>query len=86
MTVRDGKSAFAARSSDPEVRSRKPEDRVVKCTAKTQRFTARLPIGVTAELRGHIKVTAFQRGLMVAEMPRNPRAPFVKCHGAWFDE
>ena len=33
-------------------------------------FTARLTIDVTPALRGRIKITAFQRGLTVAEMLR----------------
>ena len=34
-------------------------------------FTARLTIDVTPELRGRIKITAFQRGLTVADMLRD---------------
>ena len=34
-------------------------------------FTARLTIDVTPELRGRIKVVAFQRGLTVADMLRD---------------
>jgi len=37
---------------------------------KAELFTARLTIDVTPELRGRIKVAAFQRGLTVAEMLR----------------
>ena len=33
-------------------------------------FTARLTIDITPELRGRIKVTAFRRGLTVADMLR----------------
>ena len=33
-------------------------------------YTARLTIDVTSELRGRIKVAAFQRGVTVAEMLR----------------
>ena len=36
----------------------------------TPTFTARLTIDVTPALRGRIKITAFQRGLTVAEMLR----------------
>jgi hypothetical protein len=35
------------------------------------RFTARLTIDVTPELRGRIKVTAFERGLTMADMLRD---------------
>ena len=53
--------------------------------AKAQRFTARMTIDVTPELRGHIEVTAFQRGPMVAEMPRDPaRTNFRQTQGDWF--
>ena len=34
-------------------------------------FTARLTIDVTPELRGRIKITAFQRGQTVADMLRD---------------
>ena len=39
--------------------------------AKGDIFTARLTIDVTPELRGRIKVVAFQRGLTVADMLRD---------------
>ncbi len=38
--------------------------------AKADLFTARLTIDVTPELRGRIKVAAFQRGVTVADMLR----------------
>ena len=38
------------------------------------RYTARLTIDVTPEQRGRIKVTAFKRGLTVADMLRDPLA------------
>jgi chromosome partitioning protein len=86
VTACDHKSAFAQRPGDSEARRRRIEDRAVESAAKPQRFIARLPIDVTPELRGRIKVVAFQRGQMVTEMPRDLRANFVKCHGVWFDE
>ena len=50
------------------------------------KLIARLPIDVTPELRGRIKVVAFQRGQMVTEMPRDPRArEFPQRQGARFD-
>ena len=86
MTACDRKSAFAQRSGDSEARRRRIEDRAVESAAKTQRFIARLPIDVTPELRGRIKVVAFQRGQMVTEMPRDPRArEFPQRQGARFD-
>lgn len=39
--------------------------------AKDGAFTARLTIDVTSELRGRIKVAAFQRGVTVADMLRD---------------
>lgn len=86
MTVRDRKSTFAPSPGDPEAWIRKADDRAVESAAKTQRFTESLTIDITPGLPSQIKVTAVQRGLMVAETPRELRANFVKCHGAWFDE
>jgi chromosome partitioning protein len=86
VTACDRKSAFAQRPGDSEARRRRIEDRAVESAAKTQRFIARLPIDVTPELRGRIKVVAFQRGQMVTEMPRDPRArEFPQRQGATFD-
>jgi hypothetical protein len=48
-----------------------PEPAVSKNGAKADRFTARLTIDVTPELRGRIKVQAFQRAITVAEMLRD---------------
>ena len=70
MTRRDPKRAFAARPSDPDawVRASQPAspDR-----AKADKFTARLTIDVTPELRGRIKIVAFRRGVTVADMLRD---------------
>ena len=38
--------------------------------AKAEIYTARLTVDVTPDLRGRIKVIAFQRGVTVAEMLR----------------
>lgn len=70
MTERIDKHRFASRPSDPESWIK---------TAETQRdgkaagnaFTARLTIDITPELRGRIKVAAFQRGATVADMLRD---------------
>lgn len=40
-------------------------------TGKGDRYTARLTVDVTPELRGRIKVAAFRRGLTVADMLRD---------------
>lgn len=60
---------FASRPGDPNAWVRTPEPSVAAPGA-SDRFTARLTIDVTPELRGRIKVTAFQRGLTVADMLR----------------
>jgi hypothetical protein len=68
MTERSPKRGFAARPGDPDswVRTSEPS------TGRTPNaeFTARLTIDVTPALRGRIKITAFQRGLTVADMLR----------------
>lgn len=60
---------FAARPRDPDAWVRAPEA-AGAAPAKGDVFTARLTIDVTPELRGRIKVAAFQRGLTVADMLR----------------
>ncbi len=86
MTVRDRKSAFALSPGDPEAWIRKADDRAVDSAVKTQRFTASLTSDVPPELRSLIKVTAVQRGLMVAETPRNLCArEFPQRQGGRFD-
>jgi hypothetical protein len=81
VTACDRKSVFAVRPSDLEARSPKPDDRTVESAVKAERFAARMTIDVMPELRGHIKVTTFQRGLRVAELPRDLRATF--CQISW---
>jgi hypothetical protein len=70
MKIRDQKPAFAARPSDPDTWVRRPASRP-NDGAKADLFTARLTIDVTPELRGRIKVVAFQRGVTVADMLRD---------------
>lgn len=69
MTVRGPKRGFAARPGDPDTWVRRAEPRPDN-GAKADLFTARLTIDVTPELRGRIKVAAFQRGVTVADMLR----------------
>lgn len=69
MNGRDPKRAFAARPSTPDAWVRTPEPKA-SADGKGEIFTARLTIDVTPELRGRIKVVAFQRGLTVADMLR----------------
>jgi len=68
MTARASKRGFAARPSDPDRWVRTPEPS--SAHPPSDNFTARLTIDVTPELRGRIKVTAFQRSLTVADMLR----------------
>jgi hypothetical protein len=66
MNRAPGKRGFAARPSSPDAWVRAPE-----VTGKQpDPYTARLTIDVTPALRGRIKITAFERGVTVAEMLR----------------
>jgi len=68
MTDRTAKRAFVTRPSSPDDWVRTPEPSAARRQADN--FTARLTIDVTPEMRGRIKVAAFQRGLTVADMLR----------------
>jgi hypothetical protein len=70
MTQRSPKRAFIARPADPERWIKAPEQRATG-NSDAAAFTARLTIDITPELRGRIKVVAFQRGLTVADMLRD---------------
>lgn len=70
MKIRNQKRAFVARPSDPDTWVRKPQP-CPNNGAKADLFTARLTIDVTPELRGRIKVAAFQRGVTMADMLRD---------------
>lgn len=70
MSGRSTKQSFAARPGDPD-RWIKSADVSAAGGQAASGFTARLTIDVTPELRGRIKVTAFQRGTTVAEMLRD---------------
>ncbi|ABS66010.1 conserved hypothetical protein [Xanthobacter versatilis] len=69
MTERSHKRAFTARPADPESWVKAPEPRSARGGGATN-FTARLTIDVTPDLRGQIKIAAFQRGVTVADMLR----------------
>lgn len=69
MTGRSAKRAFAARPADPESWIRASEAPPGRGPIDGA-YTARLTIDVTPELRGRIKVMAFQRGVTVADMLR----------------
>ncbi len=61
------KSGFARRPGDPDAWVRAAEKTV---SDPAVAFTARLTIDVTPAMRGRLKVTAFRRGLTVADMLR----------------
>ena len=58
-----------ARPRDPDAWVRTPSS-AEAAPGKADRYTARLTIDVTPDLRGRIKVAAFRRGLTVADMLR----------------
>jgi len=66
MTRRD----FASRPGDAESWV-KASDASAHRANDVSAFTARLTIDVTPALRGRIKVTAFRRGITVADMLRD---------------
>jgi hypothetical protein len=70
MTDRTDKRRFASRPGDPENWIRAAEAQA-NGKAAVSAFTARLTIDITPELRGRIKVAAFQRGVTVADMLRD---------------
>jgi hypothetical protein len=63
------KREFVVRPTDAEAWVRAPENASSR-TSEAFGFTARLTIDVTPEQRGRIKVTAFERGLTMADMLR----------------
>lgn len=66
MSRRTPTPGFAARPGDPEAWVRSPDSRTEPAPA----YTARLTVDVSPALRARIKVTAFARGLTVADMLR----------------
>ncbi len=70
MTGRAGKRGFASRPGDAESWIKAPDAQSLRADA-TATFTARLTIDITPELRGRIKIAAFQHGLTVADMLRD---------------
>ncbi|MEO5322869.1 hypothetical protein PV773_06050 [Mesorhizobium sp. CC13] len=70
MTGRTDKRRFASRPGGPEGWIKAAETQV-NGKAGNNRFTARLTIDITPELRGRIKVAAFRRGVTVADMLRD---------------
>ena len=68
MSERSPKRGFASRPGDLDAWVRAPEP--VSTRPTNQDFSARLTIDVAPALRGRIKVTAFRRGVTVADMLR----------------
>ncbi|RWH82205.1 MAG: hypothetical protein EOQ86_09555 [Mesorhizobium sp.] len=69
MSERSLKRGFASRPGDAESWIKAP-DRQTQRAQPTDDFSARLTIDVTADMRGRIKIAAFQRGQTVADMLR----------------
>ena len=69
MSDRPNRRAFATRPGDPEqwIRAANAAPR----DGRPSGFTARLTIDITPDLRGRIKIAAFQRGVTVADMLRD---------------
>ncbi|GGF11693.1 hypothetical protein GCM10011611_16700 [Aliidongia dinghuensis] len=70
MSERPSQRRFVARPGDPDDWVRAPAA-AKSAPGADDAFTARLTIDVTPELRGRIKITAFQRGQTVADMLRD---------------
>ena len=68
MNERSAKRGFSSRPGDPDAWVRAPEPS--PASRPLEDFSARLTIDVTPALRGRIKVTAFRRGMTVADMLR----------------
>ena len=69
MSERSPKRGFVSRPGDPESWVKAP-DRQTQRSLPADDFSARLTIDVTADMRGRIKIAAFQRGQTVADMLR----------------
>lgn len=69
MSERSERRGFAARPTNADAWIKAAEVQPAQ-TTDAAGFTARLTIDITPELRGRIKIVAFQRGVTVAEMLR----------------
>lgn len=69
MSERSERRGFAARPTNPDTWI-KAADTAAKHAVDAKAFTARLTVDITPELRGRIKIIAFQRGVTVADMLR----------------
>ncbi len=72
MTKSPQKRGFAARPTDADAWIKASDQPPVSSSGPSTGpgFTARLTIDVTPNLRGRIKIAAFQRGVTVADMLR----------------
>lgn len=70
MIERSPKRGFATRPADPESWIKAPHAPATRASADGG-YTARLTVDVTPDLRGRIKIAAFQRGVTVADMLRD---------------
>jgi hypothetical protein len=68
MRERSTRRGFASRPGDADSWVRAPEQ--PPASSPQEDFSARLTIDVTPALRGRIKVTAFRRGMTVADILR----------------
>jgi hypothetical protein len=69
MSERSSRRTFASRPADPDTWIKAADAQLARA-ADVSVFTARLTIDITPELRGRIKIAAFQRGITVADMLR----------------
>ena len=69
MTARAPRRSFASRPGDADSWVKAPDVAAMR-DPEAQSYAARLTIDVTPELRGRIKVSAFRRGVTVADMLR----------------
>lgn len=70
MNGRKASRTFASRPGGADRWVKAPEPRPAG-NGETASFTARLTIDITPELRGRIKIVAFERGVTVADMLRD---------------
>ncbi len=68
MSAHPIRRRFVARPADPESWIKAAD---VPRRDEAAGFTARLTIDITPDLRGRIKIVAFQRGITVADMLRD---------------
>ncbi|MBX5141245.1 hypothetical protein HJB79_21110 [Rhizobium lentis] len=70
MTARAKKRGFASRPGDADGWIKAADAPPARSSPASTAFTARLTIDITPELRGRIKIAAFQRGVTASDMLR----------------